>query len=205
MFVVRIMRQPHKVAMQFMRPAEQRGRVLLRPGAAAAIGRLGVDVDAAQKDRLAVEQNLVALHLDGAEADIVVKAVVAGFHLNAIKLRMLGRPADQILRRNGELRVAIGVGCGLLRYVQLGNAQRDGRSGARSDDMHIAFDLVAGATPLFISLELKRIIVDVALRHIDEIDLAGESAVVPPVGLERRNGVCAARVIDGDDDEILAV
>jgi hypothetical protein len=53
----------------------------------------------------------------------------------------------------------------------------------------VAFDLVARAAPLFTFLELQRVIVDVALRHIDEVDLASEAAVIPPVGLERGNGV----------------
>jgi hypothetical protein len=50
-----------------------------------------------KKDRLAVEQDLVALHLNGAEADVVVEVIVvwAGLHLDAVELRMLGRPANQ--------------------------------------------------------------------------------------------------------------
>ncbi len=165
---MRIVREPNEIAVQLVRPAEQRSSVLLRPGAAAAIRRLGVDVDAAQKDRLAVEQNLVALHLDGAEADVVVEVVVPCLHLKAIELGMLGRPADQVLRREGEFGVAIGIGGGLLRETQLGNAERDGGSGTCAYDVNVALDLVAGA-----AFQLKRIVVDVALRNIDKDRPAG--------------------------------
>ena len=63
--------------------------------------------------------------------------------------------------------------------------------------MHVAFNLIAGA-----AFQLQGVIIDVALRHIDEVNLASEAAVVPPIGLQRRHRVSAAGVIYGDDDEI---
>ncbi len=53
-----------------------------------------------------------------------------GFHLNAVELGMLGRPANQVLRRKRELGVAIAINGGLLVDRKLGNPQRDDRTGA---------------------------------------------------------------------------
>ncbi len=53
--------------------------------------------------------------------------------------------------------------------------------------MHdVALDLIA-----WTALQLQGIVVDVALRHTDKVDLAGEATIVPPVGLEGRDGVGA--------------
>ena len=54
-FIVGIVRQAHKVAAQLLGPSQQRLRVLVGVGAAAAKGRLGMDGDAAQEDRLAIQ------------------------------------------------------------------------------------------------------------------------------------------------------
>ena len=76
--IVRIVRQADKVAAQFLGPSQQRLRVFVGVGAAGAIRRFGMDGDAAQKDRLAIQQDFGAARLDGAEADQFVDGVLTG-------------------------------------------------------------------------------------------------------------------------------
>ena len=52
---------------------------------------------------------------------------------------------------------------------------------------------------------MEVVVVDELLRDFDEGDVSGEAAVVPPVGLEGGYAVGEAGVVDGDDDEVLAV
>jgi hypothetical protein len=70
-------RQPDKVAAQFLGPAQQRLRILVGVRAAGAIGRLGMNGDAAQKDRLAIQQYLGAARLDGAKADQIFDRILS--------------------------------------------------------------------------------------------------------------------------------
>jgi hypothetical protein len=49
------------------------------------------------------------------------------------------------------------------------------------------------------------IVVDELRGDFDERDVAGEAAVVPPIGLESRDAVGDASVIDGEDYEVFTV
>ncbi len=49
------------------------------------------------------------------------------------------------------------------------------------------------------SAEVKIIVVDKDVRYDDERDVAGEAAVVPPVGLLGGDAIGVARVVDGED------
>ena len=69
--IVRVVGQADKVAAQFLRPGEQRARVLHGVRAAAAVGLLLVYGYAFQEDRLIVQQYLLAAGLDGAETDFI--------------------------------------------------------------------------------------------------------------------------------------
>ena len=66
--------------------------------------------------------------------------------------------------------------------------------------MHVAFDeVVVGAA------EVEVVVVDELRGDFDEGDVAGEAAVVPPVGLEGWDAVGDAGVVDGEDDEVFSV
>src|ERR1700679_1117107 len=51
---------------------------------------------------------------------------------------------------------------------------------------------------------MEIVVVDELLRDGDEGDIAGEAAVVPPVGLKSGDAVGDAGVVYGDDDEVFA-
>ena len=74
------------------------------------------------------------------------------------------------------------------------------RSGRCAFDVNVAFDEgVVGAA------EVEVIVVDDVGWEFDEGDVAGEAAVVPPVGLQGGDAVGDAGVVDGEDDEVFAV
>ena len=52
---------------------------------------------------------------------------------------------------------------------------------------------------------MEAVVVDELGGEFDEGDVAGEAAVVPPVGLEGGNAVGDASVVDGEDDEVFSV
>ena len=78
------MRQSHKVAAQFLRPAQQRVGILSRVAASTAIGLLLMDADALQEDGLSIQQDLFALCLDGAEANLVIDGLATKRNLHLI-------------------------------------------------------------------------------------------------------------------------
>ena len=96
------MRKPHKVAAQFLGPSQQRLRIFVGVGAASAIRRLGVNVDAAQEDRLSIQQYFGATRFDGAETDKLTDGVVASANLDLIKFRGFGGPALQVFALSNE-------------------------------------------------------------------------------------------------------
>ena len=66
--------------------------------------------------------------------------------------------------------------------------------------MDIAVYLIGGAAD-----EMKIVVVDEAGGDFDECDVAGEAAVVEPVGLEGGNAFGQAGRVYSDDDEVIAV
>ncbi len=84
--------------------------------------------------------------------------------------------------------------------VEFGDGDGDGGACGCAFDVDVAFDeVVVGAA------EVEVIVVDELLREFDEGDVAGEAAVVPPVGLQGGDAVGDAGVVDGEDDEVFAV
>ena len=51
-----------------------------------------MDAYAAQKDRLAVEQNLISLHFNGAETDLVGEMIVSGGEFDFVEAWIFRRP-----------------------------------------------------------------------------------------------------------------
>ena len=90
--VVRIVSQTNEVAAQFLGPSQQCAGVLHAIGTTSAIGFLVVDGDALQEDRLAVQQNLFAACLDGAETDGVNEGGSVQRQVNLIELGVLRTP-----------------------------------------------------------------------------------------------------------------
>ena len=89
---VRVMGQAHEIAAQFLRPSQQGLRVLRAECTPAADRGFFMHGDTTQKDGLAVEQNLGAASLDGAETNGVVDFVRAARHRDIVEFGMTGRP-----------------------------------------------------------------------------------------------------------------
>ena len=123
-FVVRIVRQADEVAVHFLGPLQQGARVGLGVDAAGAEGRFGVDGDAAQVDRLAVEQKVAAAGLDGAEADAVGNAVGAGLDGDVVEFGALRRPEVEA-GVEGDAGETVGIGREGLRDAGFGDADGD--------------------------------------------------------------------------------
>src|SRR5271163_4384703 len=98
-------------------------------------------IHAAQKDRLSIEQNLIALYLDGAKTDIVGEMIVSRSEVHFVQTRMLRRPALEIVGVKGEARAAIAVNNRTLVNMKAWNLRRDLRSGCSSGYMNIALNI----------------------------------------------------------------
>ena len=91
----------------------------------------------------------------------------------------------------------VGVGGGFGVGVEFWDGDGDRGSGGCAFDVDVAFDERAvGAA------EVEVVVVDELGGDVDEGDIAGEPAVVPPVGLEGGDAVGDAGVIDDEDDEV---
>ena len=87
-----------------------------------------MDGDTSQEDGLAIQQNVVALHFDGAEADHILQVVVAGNNLDVIQLRIFRRPTLEIRRLEREDRSTLSVRRCALGDVQIRNFDGDRRA-----------------------------------------------------------------------------
>ena len=121
---VRVVREADEVAAQLLGQTQQRLRLRARRGAAAAAQRLLVQRDAAQEDRLAVEQDVRPARGDGAKADAILHAIVGGADHDVVEARRLGRPRRQ-RRAELEAGVSVSVGRGRVARVRLGDLDRD--------------------------------------------------------------------------------
>jgi hypothetical protein len=84
------MGQPYKVAAKFFGQAEQRARVIVAMRAAGTTDSLFMQVDAPQKHRLPVEENVRTASLDCPEADVFRDLIGSGGDFNAVEFRLLG-------------------------------------------------------------------------------------------------------------------
>ncbi len=66
-----IVREAYKIGIKLMRPTQKRFGILLRPRATGAVRRFRVDADASKKERLAIQQDLLALNLNRAKAHVI--------------------------------------------------------------------------------------------------------------------------------------
>src|SRR6185437_1872879 len=89
---VRIVRQPHEVAAQFLSPGNQRAIVIYGNCMATAIRRFFVGRNSAQENGLAVEEDLGAASLDGTKADVIGEAIVTGGNHHPVQFWLLRRP-----------------------------------------------------------------------------------------------------------------
>ena len=196
--VVGIVRQPHEVAAHLLGPSQQDAALLLGESAAAhAVGRLLVDRHAAAEYLLPVEQNLRAPGLDRAETDAVVHRVGLGGDPHGIELRILGRPIGR-LGLHLERRIAVGVGRDPFRDFQFGNLHRHRLLGLGAVELHPPSDHLRLA--LF---QLHRVVADKGQRRLDDHDAARQPAVIPPVGIERRDALGQPLVVDLHHQRVL--
>jgi hypothetical protein len=72
------MSEANEVGVEILEEGEDILNVFVGAGAAGAIGRFGVRVDALQEDRFAVEKNAGAVDADVAKADVVGELVLIG-------------------------------------------------------------------------------------------------------------------------------
>ena len=114
---------------------------------------------------------------------------------------MLGRPEVEAfgvqVDGSAAIRVDGGFGCGWRRG---GDGDADFVSGARADDVDVAINLIGRAAD-----EMEIVVVDKVCWDFDECDVAGEAAVVEPVGLKSGNAFGEAGSVYGNDDEVIAV
>ena len=124
--------------------------------------------------------------------------VVADFDL--VEFGVFGRPETDGFRGEADGGAGVCVDRGLSRCVEFGDADGDGGASGGAFDVDVAFDEgVVGAA------EVQVVVVDELRGDLDEGDVAGEAAVVPPIGLEGGDAVGDAGVVDGEDDEVVAV
>ena len=124
-FGVGVVRHADEVAVEVVGPAEEGFSVFVGPGAAGAEGRFVVIADAAQEDGFAVEENLIAMNFDGAEADVVGQVVGTGAEGDGVEAGMLGRPELEAGCGEGERGSAICICDGIFFDVEVGNAESD--------------------------------------------------------------------------------
>ena len=193
-----IVRQPHEITAHLLGPSQQDAGLFPGKGAAAhAVGRLLVDRHAAAEHLFAVEQDLRAPGLDRAEADAVIHRVGLGGDLHGIEFRIPGRPIDRF-GLHLERGIAVGVGRDPFRNFQFGNLHRHRLLGLGAVELHPAGDHLRLAL-----LQLHRVVADEGQRRLDNHDAARQPAVVPPVGIERRNALGQPFVVDLHHQRVL--
>ena len=116
--------QTYEVAPQLLRPRQQGVGVAHAVGTTTAVGLLLVHADAFQKDRLAIEQQLFATRLDGAETNGIHQRLTIHAELHAVALGTVGRPALR-LGLHSETGSAVGCGGDCLFDFQFRNHQRN--------------------------------------------------------------------------------
>ncbi len=152
------------VAAELLDPTEEGVDVLLGVGAAGADGCLGVDADAVEKDGLAVEEDLGAAGLDGAEADLVFErvrgAVGSGLEGELVELGVRGGPEGEVFSREADYGASRGVGGEVGGEVELGDGDGDGRRTGCAFDVDVAVDCWANRAGRAVKVEL--VVVDEA-------------------------------------------
>src|SRR5215469_6698307 len=82
--------------------------------------------------------------------------------------------------------------------MDLRQGDANGPCGCGVCNMDAALDECTSA----VQVQIKAL--DVTCRRVYEVDIASETAVVPPVRVQSRNAICVASVVDSNDDKVLA-
>ena len=88
--VVGVVGQTYVVAAQFPGPGEQGAGIVNAVGAASAVGLLVMDANTFQEYGLAVQQQLLALGLDGAETYPVLEGLIGQGNLHIVEFGVIG-------------------------------------------------------------------------------------------------------------------
>ena len=120
-FVVRIMRQPYKVASKFLGPTKQRACIIFTPRPTRASRSFFMDINSPQENRLAVEQNIRASCFNRTKSDPIIYLVGITCYFNVVQLGIFGRPECQV-RIESKLNMAFGIRLECLTDSSLRNA-----------------------------------------------------------------------------------
>src|ERR1035437_249159 len=127
--VVGIVRKADIVAAKLASPSEQGLYVFVVVGTAGTIGRLGVDRNASQEDRLTIEQNLCSVGFDRSESDLISELVFTGGDLDVVQLRLFGRPELHSKGRKSNGCTALVIKPRRSRSMHFGNRNCDSLAG----------------------------------------------------------------------------
>ena len=131
-----------------------------------------------------------------AETDAVSDLIGFAGDFNAVKFGILGRPRRQV---GGERKFCTSFGIGLKCLADTGfwNSNGDVLLKLRPVELHPAFDLAARSF-----FELNEVVLNKCLRHLDERHRTCDSAVIPPIGVDRRDLIFSTSVVDPENEEI---
>jgi len=195
--VMRVVRQAHVVAAQFLGPGQRLQRIGLAVGAPAVQRGLVVDRDAAQEDRPAIEQDLGAADLDAPEADVLAQRLMAGLHDHLVELWRCRRPQAQARRVDLEPRMALGIHRDRPGQAQLGDADRHRLADGRAVQLHRTGQRLRRA-----GLQLQHMVADEDGGLLDQRHVLRDAAIVPPVGAGGGHGIRAPAVVGLDHQEV---
>jgi hypothetical protein len=152
-----------------------------------------VDADAAQEDRLVVQQDLAAARPDRAEPDAVANHLAVALEGDVVEPWVRRRPA---LGHEGEGRAghAMRVRHQLDRVLVDLDAHALRRRGSVRA-LHLHLD----------AIEPDAVVAGERLGHLDEQHVAREAAVVPPVRVEGGHAVASARGVHAHHHDVLAL
>ena len=194
------MGQAHEVAAQLFGPCEQLAGIFGGVSPPAAVGLLVVDADALEEDGLAVEQNLLVACFDGAEADLVGdgrRIVKRDVHLVEFGILRAPQLGFELCK---HLHPSVGISRDGLLQLELGDV--DGYGVACLCLAQTGAESQAAA---FQAHHLHVVVLDVNGRHLHQLHIAGDAAVVPPVEDQRGHILGVALVVHLHDDRVLTL
>ena len=199
MLIVRIVGKPEEIAVQLPSPAEQLVRVGQRKGPAAAQRVLLMEADPAQEQGLPVEEDIVAAHRDRAKTDFVGQAIRFGGDRDRVEFGTVRRPERKSGRGQLDRGDTVGAGRAPGGEGQFRDGDRDLLDGLCSVEPHADGDAVAGTGG-----EVDGTIGDEGGGRRDEPHLAGEPAIIPPIGHDRGNTGAPSLVVHADHERVAA-
>src|SRR6266566_871192 len=155
-----------------------------------------MDADATQEDWPAVQENLRSPGFNVPKANLIRDAIGFRFDRNIVELRIVRRPQGQI-----------GVEANLCISVHI-RSKGFSKPGFRNSHCYFLIEGVsiqsypAGDMVARSLLQLDKVVLHETCRRLDQLDLASEPAIVPPIGNQCRNCVSAALVVYFYDQRI---